>query len=328
MSQAKEQAEGGLAEALQRFAAEFADCWRRLPNKGLFFGLLAAWLVLFNILGSSTFGYYDNPSLLAWMLNAYTAPLSDDGHGVLVPVVVLVLFWWKRRELLALRHTTWGPGLALVALGLGFHLFGYLLQQPRLSVIGFFVGIYGLMGLAWGPQWLRTSFFPFFLFAFCVPVGSLGEPLTFPLRVLVTKIVAGISQGILGLDVLRDGTRVYNPERNYQYEVAAACSGIRSLIATIAIATIYGFTTFRQLWKRGVLLAAAVPLAVIGNVFRMMTIVIAAEISGQDAGSYVHENAIFSLLPYVPAIGGLLLLGRWLEGPLPPPAAPEKGPEP
>ena len=39
-----------------------------------------------------------------------------------------------------------------------------------------------------------------------------------------------------------------------------------------------------------------------------------AKMSGQAAGNYVHESAIFSLLPYVPAVIGMMLLGRWLKG--------------
>jgi len=48
-----------------------------------------------------------------------------------------------------------------------------------------------------------------------------------------------------------------------------------------------------------------------------MTIVVTAEVFGQEAGSFVHENFILSLLPYVPAIGGLLLIGHWLREPQP-----------
>ena len=43
-------------------------------------------------------------------------------------------------------------------------------------------------------------------------------------------------------------------------------------------------------------------------------IVIAADMGGQAWGNKVHENFVFSLVPYIPAIVGLLLLGRFLEG--------------
>jgi exosortase/archaeosortase family protein len=109
------------------------------------------------------------------------------------------------------------------------------------------------------------------------------------------------------------GTQLLDPLGNYQYDVAPACSGIRSLIAIFLIATIYGFLMFRSPWKRLFFMASAVPLAILGNLARMLCIIMAAELGGQETGNYVHESSIFSLIPYLPAIAGLLLLGRWME---------------
>ena len=221
---------------LEDFRIEFLECWQRMPNKGLFLILLAAWLALFQFLGNSTLGYIPTPSLFTWMHTAYAsnpdANGSDDSHGKLIPFVVLGLFWWKRKQLLALPLRTWWPGLLLVALALGLHVVGYMVQQPRISIMALFVGIYGLMGLAWGPEWLRESFFPFFLFAFCVPLGWSAVSITFPLRLLVCRVVEVISGYVLQIDILREGTALMDPTGHYQYDVAAACSGIRSLFAT------------------------------------------------------------------------------------------------
>src|ERR1043165_2990589 len=98
---------------VEEFLGEFRQLWPQLPNKGLFFGLLAAWLALFHFLGNSTFGYVDTSSLFHWMYNDYdsVSPAADDGHGKLIPFVVLGLLWWKRKELLALPKQTWWPGL-------------------------------------------------------------------------------------------------------------------------------------------------------------------------------------------------------------------------
>src|SRR5712691_11225308 len=104
---------------LEEFRIEFLKCWQRLPNKGFFFVLLMAWLALFQYIGNSTLGYVLTSSLLRWMYNAYNPevehPIADDGHGLLVPFVVLALFWWKRKELMALPLNTWWPSLAVVA---------------------------------------------------------------------------------------------------------------------------------------------------------------------------------------------------------------------
>jgi len=296
-------------------ADEIRACWRLLPAKGLFFGLLAAWLLLFQFLGNSSIGYVPTASLFEWMYVAYNSVsvTADDGHGMIIPFLVLGLLWWKRKELLSQPMQTWWPGLLLVAFGLLVHMVGYIVQQQRISVVGLFTGLYGLTGLAWGPRWLRASFFPFFLFAFMVPLGSLTEKLTFPLRILVTWIVEHLFNGVLGIGVNRSGTQLFNSLGTYQYEVAAACSGVRSLISIFLLAISYAFLVFRSPWKRLVMVAASLPLAVIGNVVRLSSIVAAGEFSGQQAGNFVHENALISISPYVPAILGVIWIGGWLE---------------
>lgn len=298
--------------ALARFRTEWAACWRAMPNKTLFFTLLAAWVALFHFFGNSTLGYKATPSLFGWMEYAYSMK-ADDEHGRLVPFVVLGLLWWKRQELLAVSKTLWWPGLVLFAGSLLIHLFGYMIQQTRISIVGFFLGVYALTGLVWGWRWLRASFFPFCLFAFCVPLGTLTETITFPLRLLATHITSVFSHTALGIDVVQDGTRIFDPNGAYQYEVAAACSGLRSLTVTVAMALIYAFVYFQSPWRRLVIISAAFPVAVAANVIRLTSIILAAETFGKAAGNYMHESSVMSLMPYVPALLGILLLGHWLR---------------
>jgi exosortase len=302
------------------FMQELAACWQQLPNKTLFFVSLTAWMLLFQFYGNATFGYIrDSASLPVWMYKTYNNPMGhgEDGHGNLIPFVVLALFWWKRKELLALPHRTWWPGMLLLVFAVALHVFGYLDQQPKISIVALFTGIYALMGLAWGPEWLRKSFFPFFLFVFCIPISSLGQQVTVPLRLAVTKIVAGICYNILGMDVIREGNNLFNAKHTYNYEVAAACSGIQSLVAIFALSTIYAFMCLEKGWKRILMMAAGVPLAMLSNIVRMLFIICAAELYGQSGGNYVHDSAIFSVLPYIPAIFGVLWLGRLLREPSP-----------
>ena len=308
---------------LEEFRLQFLECWDRLPNKIPFLVLFAAWLALFQFLGNSTLGYVNTSSLFGYMYDAFSGGgqslmEAEEGYAVLVPVVVGVILWQKRRELLALDLHAWWPGLVIIVVGMLLHTLGYSVQQPRLSVVGFFTGIYGLMGMTWGYAWLRATFFPFFLFGFCVPIGTLAEPISFRLRLVVSELVGFVSHYILAIDVHVQGNMLIDPTGHYQYEVAAACSGIRSLIATLALSLIVGFTSFRTPGKRLIMLASSVPLAVLGNLLRMLTIIIAAEIGGQEWGSYVHDGGpggLFSLLPYVPAFIGLLTLERYLRRP-------------
>ncbi|HEX3856625.1 MAG TPA: exosortase/archaeosortase family protein [Verrucomicrobiae bacterium] len=294
------------------------ECWHRLPSKAFFFALLAAWALLFQFLGNSILGYVHTSSLFAWLYNAYNLggeAGEDASIGNLIPFLVVGIFWWKRKELLALPLQIWWPGILMLAAALMLHMAGYVVQQPLLSVVALFAGIYALTGLAWGREWLKHSAYPFFLFVFSIPLTAHLNFILFPLQLFICWLVEMVAH-IVGINVIRQGTQLMDPSGAYGYDVAAACAGMRSLIAVFLLATVYGFATFRSPCKRIFLLALALPFAVLGNMLRLLAIIVAAEMGGQSWGNYVHEGGPFgliSLLPYVPGIIGLLWVGRWLE---------------
>lgn len=299
--------------------ADTMDCWQRLPNKAFFFTLLAAWGLLFQFWGNSILGYYPTSSLFSWLIDVYnvggTEKATDDSYGNIIPFLVVGLFWWKRKELLALPLQLWWPGLLWLAAAAALHLLGYIVQQPYVSIIALLAGIYALMGLAWGRAWLRHCTYPFFLFVFSIPLTAHLNFILFPLRLLVTWLVALVAH-IIGIGVLRQGTQLMDPSGAYGYDVAAACGGMRSLVAVFLLATVVAFGLLRVPGNRIILIILAVPLAILGNMLRLLAIIFAAEMGGQEWGNYVHEGGplgIISLLPYVPGMVGLLWVGRWLE---------------
>jgi exosortase len=284
--------------------------WNGLPNKFFFFALAAVWVAMFTLLGNSTFGYLDSTSIFAWAFDTYTAPESDDSHALFIPFVVLALFWWKRKTLAASAPQLWWPAIFFVAAALFTHLVGYVVQQPRLSFIAFFLGLYGLTGLAWGKDWLKKSLFPFFLVVFCMPMPG-SDALTFKMRLMVSWIVEHIAHVGLAPDLVRDGTQLFDAQRTFAYDVAAACSGIRSLTALLALTTVYGFVVFKSPWRRAAMIASAFPLAIFGNVMRLCFTIMVAEIGGQSAGKAVETDAGF--VTFAVAIVCIYFLGRWLE---------------
>jgi exosortase len=303
---------------LQEFCREFPGVWSSIPHKGLFTILLAIWLGLFEFLGNSTFGYINTHSLFAWTCYAYLSS-EDDQHGFFIPFLVLGLFWWKRKEFRFSQAGPWLPGLLLVALALFMHLAGYFSQQTRISLAAFYFGLYALIGLIWGPSALKTSFFPMCLFVFALPLATLAETITFPLRLMATKSTSVIAANVFGINVIHQGTLIFDPSGSFKYEVAAACGGLRSLTAVLALCTIYAFTSFTAFSKRSILVAAGFPLAVIGNITRLLMVIIVSEAFGAKTGTMVHDNIWFSLMPYVPPILGITVIGHFLRGPKDPP---------
>jgi exosortase len=317
------------APATRGFLDELRSLGEAVPHKAMFGVILLAWIALFHFLGNPTLGYINTRSMFGWLQNAYNQS-TDDNLGVLVPIAVIALLWWKREELAAAPKHLWWPPIVLFVFAALLHVAGYTVQQTRLSVVSFFLGLYALMGLLWGWQVLRATFFPFFLFAFSVPLTGEMEGLTIPLRIIAAKL-AVVTSHLIGIDdLVRQGTQLLHEKRGVSYDVEAACSGLRSLTVMLAMGCVFGFVLFRKNWKRALMVLSAIPLAILSNLLRLQTVVIggtwkydqmdAAKASkavatkaGQDFGMFLHDHDILKYVPYVLGFAGMMLLARWLR---------------
>jgi exosortase len=300
---------------------EFLSYWNRLPDKGLFFVLLAGWIVLFYFWGTTQFNFSTTPSLFEWMNGAWSAPAMDSSHGKLIPFVVLALLWFKREQLARCAPGPGWIGLPFLFVALALHAAGFLAQQPRLSMIGLFMGLYGLIGVVWGWQAMRATFFPLFLLGFCLPLGTVLDSHTFALRLMAAKATTVIARDWLDIPLVRDGTKLLNSDKT-TYDVAAACSGIRSFVALAAITTIFAMLKFKKPWKRALIILLTIPLALGCNVLRLVAVIVAGRASGIAAAEFIHEW--FGYVTYAAALVCLLLVDWWIREPetkTPPPSA-------
>jgi exosortase len=296
------------------FGQELRYYWGKLPDRGIFLALLIAWCLLFHYMGWTSALAGRTSSLYDWMWNKWSDPANDASHGKLIPWVVLALIWIRRRRLIDSVKGAWWPGLIGLALALLLHVVGYLVQQPRFSMVALFFGAWNLVGLVWGPEALKVAFFPFFIFGFCVPMGgTFAQGLTVHLRVWAAKGALFVAKTCLDIPVVREGTMLRDPNGVYgKFDVAAECSGIRSFTALLAITTIFSVLTMKSWWKRAVMIASTIPLAVICNVLRLTVVIVAANFfRSQEAGATVHDY--FGYVTYAIAIGCVLLLAKLLR---------------
>ena len=201
--------------------------------------------------------------------------------------------------------------LAAMLGGLALHLLGYAVQQTRLSIVALLLFTWGVLVLGGGRRWGRAAAFPLAFLVFAIPVDVL-DTVGFYLRLGVVDVAGGIAHA-LGLGVVRNGTLLFSPHGGYQYDVAAACSGVRSLMALAALSLLVGYLSLRGWWARLVVLALCGPYTFAGNVVRTTAIILAAEWFGQRAGNLVHGWFGFVVFAIVLALQlvTVKLLQKW-----------------
>ena len=204
----------------------------------------------------------------------------------------------------------WPAVMAMVG-GLVLHGLGFTAQQARISILGLLLFAWGVLRLGGGRRWGAAAAFPLAFMVFAIPVSAL-DSIGFWLRVWVVDASGAIARAV-GIGVLQSGTQLLAPDGTYNYDVAAACSGIRSLTAMAALSLLAGYLNFHTWWRRALILALCFPLVYIGNVSRILAIIFAAEAGGPKWGDIAHEVMGYGIFAIVlgGALGAVSLLRRW-----------------
>jgi exosortase len=210
----------------------------------------------------------------------------DLGHGFFVPLVAAYIIFQQRRELAQLPSGGNWWGVALLAWG-GLQLmvatYGAELFLARTA---FLITVIGSVLLLRGWPTLKAIRFPLVLLLFMIPIPTVVmNQITFPLQLLASR-AAELVLTLIGIPVLREGNILELPSQ--RLSVAEACSGIRSLLSLSFLALVYAYFFDRKPWMRWVLLAAAVPVAIVANAFRVTMTGILSEYNRSLADGFFH----------------------------------------
>jgi exosortase len=145
------------------------------------------------------------------------------------------------------------------------------------------------------------------------PPSYVFERLTLSLQLLASRLGAACLEA-LGFSVLRDGNILQMV--GIKLSVEEACSGIRSLIAILFMCALYNFFFVRGVKSKALVFAAAVPIAVMGNVARIVATGIAGQYDPALASGLVHETFGYVSVTLAAAgcVGFHLLLRAYLRG--------------
>jgi exosortase len=155
---------------------------------------------------------------------------------------------------------------------------------------------------------LRWSWPAIAFLAFMLPLPFQVETaLALPLRRWATHLSVYLLQ-VLGYPALADGNVILLDEA--RLGVAEACSGLGMLMTFFALATALALV-IRVSWvDRLVLVASALPIAVLANVVRITATAVAHETLGPDvARTIMHDLAGWLMMPFALV---LLYLELWI----------------
>ncbi len=258
-------------------------------------------------------------SLVGWLAYAWDHS-ADTRHGAIVPLLAAWLVWRKRGDLAALpREGTW-LGVAVAAIGAALFWLGWKGDIHYVNYMAYLVIVAGLILAYFGARWFYELIFAWSFLIFAMPMPFLDGILGFPLRLFMATASTAILN-LVGVEAVRRGTAIYSamdpavglPEgRIFSLDVADPCSGLNSLFALVMLTALYAHLTQNRLWKQWFLFLCALPLAVLGNMFRVTSIaVVAAGIDQKFASGPYHTLAGY--LVFVVAIGSMLLVGKLLD---------------
>ena len=194
-------------------------------------------------------------------------------HGFLIIPVSIWLIWRNRERLHRTHIEQQTYAILLLLLAVLVWMGGKLVDVQVIMHFAFITMIPLLVWMFFGRHILYEVSFPLIYLYFAVPFGAFIVP-------YMQDITAGFTVNALrltGIPVFREGLYIYIPSGSF--EVAEACSGVRFLIASIALGVLYGYLTYRSIWRRLLFVLVSIMVPIIANGIRAYGIVIIAHLS-------------------------------------------------
>ncbi len=272
-------------------AGEIARRWR------LAIGILL--LVLLAIIG-----LYRETAL---SMAAIWARSDTFAHGFLVPPISLWLIWRTRRSLIGLVPRA-NYGVLVLLVGAGFAwLLGEMATVAPLSQFALTTMLVLAVPAILGFAVTRKIIFPLGFLYFAVPFGEFAMPQLMEWTANVTILGLRFS----GIPVYREGLHFVIPSGNWS--VVEACSGVRYLIASLMVGTLFAYLSYRSFKRRLIFVGVAFVVPIIANWLRAYMIVMLGHLSGNKLAAGV-DHLIYGWVFFGIVIMAMFWIGaRWRD---------------
>jgi exosortase len=231
----------------------------------------------------------------------------DYSHGFLVLPLALFFLWTKRATFpkSAVRPSLYGAGLLLIACGLRYVAAALYLGPLDGWTIP--VWIAGAVWMVAGWRVLRWSLPSIAFLYFMVPIPFTAESwLSVPLQAVATKLSTACLL-MLGQPALAEGNTIWIGD--HQMFVEEACSGLRIFVGIFALAFAFALFSNWSWWQKGLALAAALPIAIVANVARVVSTGLLYELASSGAAKrFSHDLSGLVMIPFAALLFWLFLI--------------------
>lgn len=246
-------------------------------------------------------------------------------HGALILPIVGFLLWQRRLEVSALPSKPSNMGLGIIVTALFLYYAGNRANNFYCGYVAVMLLLAGASLWLQGAERSRKMLFAWLMLGFLWPLPFLEESIGYQMRLTMVK-TTGFVLNSIGVDSLVSGTALQSmPDIQlgrkagdlFSVGIAAPCSGMRSLFALLVVGVLFSYFRQKAMWRRATLFSTILPIAVIANMVRILVLIFAAMIFGQDwaIGDQQKEVSTFhELTGIVVFLVALLLLqfASWL----------------
>jgi exosortase A len=195
-------------------------------------------------------------------------------HGFLVVPIVIWLIWRKRRSLVCEIPQVNFLFLIPIAAVAFFWLLGDLVSINSVTQVSATAISVFLVFLIFGSTVTSIIIFPLFFIFFAVPLGEFLLPILMEWTAKFTVIAIRLS----GIPVYQEGLQFIISSGSWS--VVEACSGVRYLISSVMIGTLYAYLNYQSFKRRFIFICISVIVPVFANWMRAYFIVMLGHISG------------------------------------------------
>jgi len=227
-----------------------------------------------------------------WAINEQ----ADWGHTLVVPLIAAYFIYLKRDKLLAQPFRTAWLGLLPTVLGVAWYVFTNIgpqaIQHHNLRGAGVWLTIFGLTLLFVGYRAMIWLWFPIAYMALFGQTISdrFMTIITFKLQDITAR-GSELALILIGTDVDRTGNTlfVYDGAERKPLNIAEACSGMRMLMAFLALGVAMAYAGLKHYWQQAVLVLMAFPTAVFVNILRVVTLALLTFVDTDFAAGDFHS---------------------------------------